>query len=48
MAMLACQGQLLLRRAVQAVVGDACIQTMMHARDLIHGPMDVTSPPDFL
>jgi hypothetical protein len=30
------------------VSGHVWIRTMMYARVLIHGPMDVTSPPDFL
>jgi hypothetical protein len=48
MAILACQGGLIPWRAAQVLVVDACIRTMMCAHDLIHGPMDVTSPPDFL
>jgi hypothetical protein len=30
------------------VFDHVCIRTMMYARVLIHGPMDVTSPPGFL
>jgi hypothetical protein len=46
--MLACQGKLLPWHAAQVLVVDACIRTMIYARIIIHGPMDVTSPPDFL
>ena len=47
-AMLTCQGRLLPQGAAQVLVVDACIRTMMYARDHIHGQMDVTTPPDFL
>jgi hypothetical protein len=48
MAMLACQGRLLPRRAAQDLVVDAGVRTMMCARDLIHEAMDVIRPSDFL
>jgi len=46
--MLTCLGRLLPRRASQDLVVDAGVRTMMCARDLIHEPMDITRPPDFL